>query len=469
MKTIRTILFLQIILLFFGCSTNNPKQEASQNLTIFFMNDVHGQIDNFAKGKHIVDLERQETNVILASSGDIFSGNPVVDNYTEKGFPIIDLMNKTGFDVAVIGNHEFDYGIEVLKERIEQSDFEWICANLDSGASVLPQPPAYTTISTGDLKVTFLGLVETRGKPNAIIPSTHPWKVRGLEFDWAKNVIPNFINTKNEEEADLFVLLSHLGVMEDFEVARNNYFFDFIIGGHSHSMVDTVINNMPVFQSGSYLNHLGKISLQIQNRSVASLDFKLINMENYTQKDEELQALINEYNSWPELNEIIGYSSFDHSSFQTGCFYTDALRNQLNVDVSFQNTGGVRAGLKIGDITKRDIYEIDPFNNGIMIYEMTVSQIKNFLKGSGSGFYYSGIQIGKIDSEVVIRDMNDRVIPDDYVLKVGLSDYIPSVHEMYFPENGIAKENTSAETIIAYLENFEGEVNYEHCYHYFRY
>src|SRR6056297_2216235 len=152
MKTIRTIFFLQVIILFFGCSTNNPQQEASQNLTIFFVNDVHGQLDNFAKVKHIVDQEKETGNVILACSGDVFSGNPVVDNYTEKGFPMIDVMNQTGFDVATIGNHEFDYGIEILKERIEQSDFEWICANLDSGNSVLPQPPAYTTITSGDLK-----------------------------------------------------------------------------------------------------------------------------------------------------------------------------------------------------------------------------------------------------------------------------------------------------------------------------
>jgi 2',3'-cyclic-nucleotide 2'-phosphodiesterase (5'-nucleotidase family) len=257
--------------------------------------------------------------------------------------------------------------------------------------------------------------------------------------------------------------------MEDFEVARNNYFFDLIIGGHSHLMVDTTLNNIPVFQSGSYLNHLGKISLQIQNRSIESVDFKLINLDKFTQKDEELQALINEYNSWPELNEIIGYSSFDHSSFQTGCFYTDALRNQLNVDVTFQNTGGVRAGLEKGGITKRDIYEIDPFNNGTMIYEMTVLEIKNFLKGSGSGFYYSGIQIGKNGSEVVIRDLNNHEIPDDYVLKVGLSDYIPAVHELYFPETGIAQAKTSAETIISYLENYDGEINYKQCSYYFRY
>ena len=109
MKIFRTIFFLQVIILFFGCSANNPKQEASQNLTIFFVNDVHGQLGNFSKIKHIVDHERQETNVILACSGDVFSGNSVVNNFTEKGYPMIDVMNQTGFDVATTGNHEFDY------------------------------------------------------------------------------------------------------------------------------------------------------------------------------------------------------------------------------------------------------------------------------------------------------------------------------------------------------------------------
>lgn len=469
MKTIRTIFFLQVIILFFGCSTNNPQQEASQNLTIFFVNDVHGQLDNFAKVKHIVDQERQETNVILACSGDVFSGNPVVDNYTEKGFPMIDVMNQTGFDVATIGNHEFDYGIEILKERIEQSDFEWICANLDSGNSVLPQPPAYTTITSGDLKVTFLGLVETNGKRNAFIPSTHPWKVRDLEFSWAQNVVPDFINTKNDEEADLFVALSHLGAMDDFELARNNYFFDLIIGGHSHSYIDTTINNVPVFQVGSYLNHLGKITMSVKNQSLENVDFSWIDLDEYPERDAELQAAIDAYMNWPELNEVIGFSAFDHSGYQVGCFYTDALRLQLNVDFSFQNSGGVRSGLKQGDITKRNIYEIDPFNNGMMIYEMTVAEVKEFLKGSGSGFYYSGGYISKNGTEVIIRDMNDNLIPDYYVLEIGINDYIPAVHEVYFPKNGEVQSFTTAETIINYLENNNDEVNYPQCYHYFRY
>ncbi|HKL32839.1 MAG TPA: bifunctional UDP-sugar hydrolase/5'-nucleotidase [Tangfeifania sp.] len=469
MKAFRLILLFQVLILFFGCSTDNPQQEASQNLTIFFVNDVHGQLDNFAKVKHIVDQEKETGNVILACSGDVFSGNPVVDNYTEKGFPMIDVMNQTGFDVAAIGNHEFDYGIEILKERIEQSDFEWICANLDSGNSLLPQPPAYTTITAGDLKVTFLGLVETNGKRNAVIPSTHPWKVRDLEFSWAQNVVPDFINTKNDEEADLFVALSHLGAMDDFELARNNYFFDLIIGGHSHSYIDTTINNVPVFQAGSYLNHLGKITMSVKNQSLENVDFNWIDLNEYPEIDAELQAVIDEYMNWPELNEVIGFAAFDHSGYQVGCFYTDALRLQLDVDFTFQNTGGVRAGLRQGNITKRDIYEIDPFNNGTMIYKMTVAEVEEFLRGSGSGFYYSGGSISKNGSEIIIRDLNGNEIPEDYVLEIGINDYIPAVHEIYFPDNGEVQPFSTAETIIVYLENNEVEVKYSQCYHYFRY
>jgi 2',3'-cyclic-nucleotide 2'-phosphodiesterase (5'-nucleotidase family) len=433
------------------------------------VNDVHGQLDNFAKVKYIVDLEREKTNVILACSGDVFSGNPVVDNYTEKGYPIIDIMNQTGFDIATIGNHEFDYGIETLDERISDSEFPWICANVDTKTSGLTQPPAYTTITTGDLDVTFLGFVETSGKQNAVIPSTHPWKVRDLEFTPALDITSQYMHTKTKEEADLFIALSHLGNAGDFELARNHSFFDLIIGGHSHAFIDTTINNIPIFQAGSYLNYLGKIELSVSNRQVETIHFSWIDLNNYSEMDADLQTSIDEYNNWPELNEVIGYAAFDHSGYQVGCFYTDALRLQLDVDFSFQNTGGVRAGLKQGDITKRDIYEIDPFNNGTIIYEMTVAEVEEFLRGSESGFYYSGGSISKNGTEIIIRDLNGNEIPEDYMLKVGINDYIPAVHEIYFPDSGNIQPLSTAETIIAYLTDNEGEISYPQCYRYFRY
>ncbi|MEJ2114143.1 MAG: hypothetical protein P8X62_10795, partial [Flavobacteriaceae bacterium] len=166
--------YIFILLLLISCSSNNkgvdppnppdPPVDTTKDLTIFFVNDQHGQLDNFAKIKYIVDEAKESTNVIVACSGDIFSGNPVVDNYPEKGYPMIDIMNRVGFDVSVIGNHEFDYGEAILTDRVNQANFDWVCANVDMTNSTIPQPKPYTTLTVDDVKITFLGLVETNGK-----------------------------------------------------------------------------------------------------------------------------------------------------------------------------------------------------------------------------------------------------------------------------------------------------------------
>jgi len=474
MKTIKAIVIIALVFIW-GCNKENPKHSESKNLTIFFVNDVHGQIDNFSKLKHLVDAERANNNVLLVSSGDIFSGNPVVDNAEEKGFPIIDLMNDCGFDVSVLGNHEFDYGPEVLQQRIEQSEFPWICANVDTKNSGVEQPPAFYTIQAGDLRISFLGLLETSGSKNAVIPSSHPGKMKDLKFVPAQNIVRDYMFLKEQENADLLIALSHLGLnsydgtIGDFQLAVENYFFDLIIGGHSHAIMDTVFSNTPIYQAGAYLHASGKINLEIENKTVKSAQFELIDLDNYAEVDASLQAKIENYNDIPHLKEVIGFADVFHSRPQVGCFYTSALLNQMNVDVAFQNSGGVRSALDYGDITVREIYEISPFNNGTLIFEMTVSLIKEFLIGSESGFYYSGIIPRKVDGELVIYDTSLRKIPDNYLLKVGINDYIPAVHSIYFPNNGERQTLTAAETLIEYLRNNPEHLDYTDCYNYFSY
>jgi 5'-nucleotidase/UDP-sugar diphosphatase len=475
MKYLIRIIVL-VFILFGACSrSEDPKPEGPGQLTIFFVNDVHGQLDKFAKVKHIVDQERKQTNVIVACSGDIFSGNPVVDNAVEKGAPMVDVMNRIGLDVAVLGNHEFDYGTDVLRDRFEQATFEWICANVDNGTTNLPQPKSYLTLNVGGMKITFLGLVETNGKRFGTIPSAHPWKMEGLIFTRPENVINDFTSLKRNESADLLIALSHLGysgndeIMGDVQLAQNYNWFDLIIGGHSHQERNEVVNGTPVFQAGSYLHKLGKINLTIEDKRVVNYSFELIDLDNYLQRDEELMAVIDEYNNLPYLNDVIGNSQSDLSGSEVGCFYCDALRSVMNTDIAFQNTGGVRAALHAGEITKREIFEISPFNNGTVIYEMTVGEIKNFLRNSGSGFYYSGVSISKSGSDIVIRDKNNAVIPDAYILTVGINDYIPAVHELYFPSEGNRQLLTAAETLIYYLENINSTIDYQGSNCYFRY
>ncbi|BAX78916.1 bifunctional metallophosphatase/5'-nucleotidase [Labilibaculum antarcticum] len=474
--------FLFLYILFFAlvsCSKDKnepetPIDSTPKELTIFCVNDVHGQIDNFAKIKHIIDQERESTNVLVVSGGDLFSGNPVVDNHPEKGYPMIDLMNRIGFDAAVLGNHEFDYGVDFLKKRMIQSNFDWICANVDMQNSSIPEPYEYKTITKENIKITLLGLVETNGKEDGTIPSTHPWRVAQFHFDRPEDIVSLYSSVKSEEKSDLYIALTHLGlngndvILGDIQLANKFPFFDLIIGGHSHSKENTQANGIPIFQAGSYLNYLGKISVTIQNKKIESISDELIDLNTYKEYDSELKTIIDEYNNQKYLTDVIGYSNRYHDSGMVGCFYTDALRIQMNVDVCFQNTGGIRSGLNEGDITKREIYEISPFNNGTVIYEMTVLDIKKFLRGSGSGFYYSGIQIQQMDQDIEIRNMQGQTLANETTLRLGLNDYIPAVYDKYFPGNGEIQNMTDAETIISFLLNTKDQVEYPVCNRYFR-
>ncbi|MFD0762937.1 bifunctional metallophosphatase/5'-nucleotidase [Lutibacter aestuarii] len=466
-----TIVFLILI----SCSkddtsTNSIPQNELKELTIFHINDPHGQIANFSKIKHIVDQEKEKTNVILVCSGDIFSGNPVVDNHIEKGFPMIDLMNKVGFNISVIGNHEFDYGEDILKDRLNQSQFNWVCANVAMNNTNIPEPDEFKTITINNLKITFLGLVETNGKENDVIPSTHPWRVKNLTFEKYQNVINNFAQVKQSENSDLYIALTHLGESSDINIANNYPYFDLIIGGHSHSKVNTSINNIPIFQAGSYLNYLGKISLKVKNKKVESLDYTLINLNTYQNKDNSIQTLIETYNDTANLDDVIGFSEVYHNRASVGSFYTDALRNEMNVDITFQNTGGIRNDLDEGNILKREIYSIDPFNNGSVTYTMSVAEIKNFLKGSKASIYYSGVSsITQENNTIIIKDQNNQTIDDNTILTIGVNDYIPAVYDTYFTQTPTLLPYTTAETLINYLEHHNTPINYTSINSYFKY
>lgn len=461
------------ILLLFSCTKDDntaitPPQDTLKELTIFHINDQHGSLENFSKIKYIIDQEKKETNVIVACSGDIFSGNPVVDNYEEKGFPMIDLMNLVGFDISAIGNHEFDYGENILKNRLTQANFNWVCANVNMNSTGIPAPFEYKTITKNDVKVTFLGLVETNGKENAVIPSTHPWRVQNLTFQKYTDVVVNYQNIKEEENSDLYIALTHLGISSDKNLATKFPYFDLIIGGHSHSINNEVTNNIPIFQAGSNLNYLGKIKLTIKNKLIESLNYELIDLEKFNNLDNSIKQVIDTYIENANLSEVIGYTEAYHTRTAVGSFYTDALRNELNVDISIQNTGGVRNNLDEGDILKSEIYSIDPFNNGSVTYTMTVGEIKGFLKETKVAIYYAGVDIEQ-ENGIITIIKNGLELSDNQTLTIGLNDYIPAVYDSYFTQTPTIKPYTTAETIINYLENNTAPINYSQVNNYFKF
>lgn len=478
MKTINHLKLLPFLLGlgFFLWSCGEEKEaeqivpEYSNQLTIFFVNDQHGQLENFAKVKYIVDGAKDSLNVLLVCAGDMFSGNPIVDQYNQKGYPMIDIMNKTGFDVSVLGNHEFDYGQTNLASRMQQAEFQWVCANLNTGNTDLQQPDPYTSITVNDLTVTFLGLVETNGKPDDIIPSTHPWKVLGLEFQRYWDVVEDYTDLKQSESSDLLVALTHLGATADRNLANTAPYFDLIIGGHSHEVIDEEVNGIPIVQSGSYLNNLGRIDLKFLDEEVVDYSVSFISLNNYSFKDQQLSELIETYNNAPEFDEVIGSATSYLSRDELGCFYTTALMEYLDTDCSFQNGGGIRSDLDAGDITTLEIYNMDPFNNQSVVFTMTISEIKQFFQETGAGLHVSGITLEQQGNSLYIYDKNGVLLDDNAIISIGINDYIPAVFDSYFPiEKADIKDFTTAEAIIAYLKSINDQIDYAGCDQFFDY
>jgi len=380
---------------------------------------------------------------------------------------MIDLMNRSGFDVAVLGNHEFDYGQVTLSSRIEDAQFDFICANADMTNAVLPQTAPYVTITAGDLDITFLGMVETSYTSGAYIPATHPYRVEGITFQPAGDIMDNYATLKEDSEADLLVLLSHLGTGTDYYMAENYPYMDIIIGGHSHAVIDDLVNDVYIYQCGSYLRYLGKITLSIMNGEIIEEEFELIDLNDFSEYDAELATLIDSYNDVPELDEVIAYNvNYLNKNNGLGCLYTDALRSALGSDISFQNGGGIRNDLDQGDVTVREIYEIDPFNNGARTYTMSVEMLKRFFEESGAGLHYSGVIFENSDNGVVIKNISGTELQNETVLTVGVNDYIPAVYQYYFPSDPIIDDKTTAELIIDYLRD-NPTIDYSDCNRYF--
>lgn len=476
----KLIPFLVACVILIACKENQttkasvdatPSELSADTVAIYFINDQHGQLDNFAKIKQIVDAERATNErVLLVCAGDIFSGNPIVDQYEEKGYPMIDVMNKTGFDISVIGNHEFDYGPENLKNRMLQAEFEWVCANVDMKESGVPQPDAYKTLTVGDISVTFLGLVETFGKPGAIIPATHPWRVQDMSFERHTAILERYQDLKREEASDVFIALTHLGTSSDMELPNLIPSLDAVIGGHSHQVVGELVNGTPVVQAGSYLSLLGRLELILSEGKITNKSHAFIDLEEYEGKDEALSEIINEYNNAPQFEEVVGFTATYLDRSEIGCFYTSAIKEYLNVDASFQNSGGIRSDIDQGDITTLEIYNMDPFNNGSVIFTLTAGEVEDFFIQTGAGFHISGIDfVMESQNDLTIYDEAGNAFAEDDLITIGINDYIPAVHDTYFPlEKAAIQELTTAETIIEYLKTINSAVDAEGCENYFR-
>lgn len=377
MKRVFNILIISLLLV--SC-TSKPQQK---ELVILSVNDMHSHIENMPKLAYIADsLRNIYPELLIVSAGDNRTGSAYNDKYpVHPNFPMINLMNEVGFEVSALGNHEFDGNIDGLKYFIDNTNFPVVCANADFSAYPDIPMPDYVTITKNingkDLKIIVLGMIETENDGH---PSAHIKNMKDIVFTDAKDVIKDYLYLR--DSCDVFILLSHCGKTQELEFAAEYPQFDVIIGGHSHDLwTEQLPNGVLYTQSKYYLRRATVTKLKIEEGKVVDKEAQVIDLEKNKGCNESIQAEVDKYYAEPEFHKVIGHAKTPFNNVNAlGAFMADAARYATKADIAMQNPGGVRLeSLHGGDIETADIYNVDPFNNALLITEMTGEQVEEFL------------------------------------------------------------------------------------------
>lgn len=458
MKRALTLIFLLISVLW------TYSQDRTE-VIILHLNDMHAKTEGFAKLKYLADsLRRSHPHVFIVSAGDNFTGNPYVDMVSDKGAPMIDLMNHCGFSVSCIGNHEFDLGQDFLQRRITQAKFPFICANLNTGSTGLKQPPPYILLKAGKIEIPVLGLLEVRENGTGT-PDTHPAKVQGISFSEPVKTSASYAYLKSTYGN--LIALTHLGVETDERLARACPQIDVIIGGHSHTILKKAIteNGVLIVQAGSYQRYIGKLTLVFRGKSVESKSDSLIALESLRISDASTESLVKKYQGNPEFERTLGQAQGDIKGKQNlGALMSDAIAWSVKADFAFQNRGGIRISvLKQGNITVGDIYRLDPFGNQVVVYRMNLEELTSFILSSykrdrdidliPSGLTYT-IHKGenRKPATVRIKDPEGNELPAGKTFLVATNAYVAAAYTFEHQDPGRTLEVTTADCIIRYLE-----------------
>jgi 2',3'-cyclic-nucleotide 2'-phosphodiesterase (5'-nucleotidase family) len=429
-------------------------------VVILSLNDIHSHINDLDKVAAYVSEQRQQhPNVLLLSAGDLFSGNPVVDYCAEKGYPVIDLMNDIRFDASTLGNHEFDYGQEVLAQRIEQACFPFVCANINTDSSPIHNLQPYLIFTKSGEKIGLVGLTQER-------PEAHSENLKKLHFSNPQDEFEKYIPLR--KKSNLLIALTHVGVSEDSLLAERFGEIDVIVGGHTHTKLDSGIrvNGVLVTQAARYTRYIGRTTVKLRNGRVVSKRNQLIDIAQLTQRDTLASRKIEEYNNNPALNRVITtLADTILGQANIGNFFCDAMRSVTGADIVLQNINGVRIdALPAGKIKVSDVYYADPFGNELVRFDMTEADLKQLIKNNylhfnridlcTSGIRYA-IRPADNDVSVSITLPNGRPINPTKRYSVVMNSYMstkPDEYPLPLGCKGTGLGVATVKAVASYLE-----------------
>lgn len=433
-----------------------------RTLVMLSTNDMHAKIQNFPQLATAVAACRDTAQlVVLVDAGDRWTGNAYVDMAPTPGMPMIALMNRLGYDVATLGNHEFDHGQAFLGRMIDSMAFEVVCANVVSDTCSFPQLPPYTILEEGGIRIGFVGVVTNYEGPGH--PAGNASSFEGLEFPDPQAMAEKYA-AELRPKCDLLVLVSHMGDDRDAELlAKGDSQFDVVIGGHTHEEIDTLIGGTLLTQTGKDLRNVGVTTVRFKGRKVVGADFRIVPLAGYA-PDAEYRNAVEAYYADPELNKPVGAFANGADKWGLANWMAAAVADEADAEVGFYHIGGVRLdSIPAGGVSAAKIYGLEPFGTLVAGMKMTPADMRRMIvsKYNDATNAKEAHRIDLISTTpyVIVTDAADNALDvvfpalrEGRTYEVAVSDYIyRNYKDLNYTDGGITDERV-AEILLEELE-----------------
>lgn len=459
MKINRLLILCALAALVAGSACTKKADGGDNRLVILHTNDTHSAIDpdrhnlgGVARRDVLIDSVRgANENVMLIDAGDAVQGSLY---YTLFGGEVErKVMNAMGYDIQILGNHEFDKGMDQLAKEWKQLNANRLSTNYDFTGSVLDGLFVPAVVKKfGDKTVGFIGI---NLDPAGIVTESNYTGVKYIDGIKAANEQAAKLK---KEGADMVIAVTHIGYdnepgYSDMDLARNSRDIDVIIGGHSHTVVDPadkrpgvptwrVANaagdTISVLQTGSSGVNLGEIDIDLDTKQVSA---KLIPVDSRldSRVGSKIESIVAPYRAKVDSmrSQVIGNSPFEFERKSTEMLnlLSDFVRVRgaelcgKPVDLAIMNKGGIRNSLASGPITQGEIIDIAPFDNSIVVmdikgqdlldnFAVMASQDGNGVSGNVSVLYDPStkqVNSATIDGKPVDPNRTYRLATIDYL------------------------------------------------------
>jgi 2',3'-cyclic-nucleotide 2'-phosphodiesterase (5'-nucleotidase family) len=462
---------------------------AAAQVTILQINDVYSTVpvDGLGGLARVATIKRQIAasgrTPLLMIGGDFLSSS--VASTVFKGEQMIEALNVAGLDVATLGNHEFDFGLDMLLTRMKQAKWQWVIANLldtRTGRPVGDAPP-YVIRTVGALKVGIIGLCITTDS------MASPLVRERVEAIDALDAAARYLPEMKRAGADVIVALTHLPFAVDRALAERFPEIDVIVGGHEHFPITAVAGRTLISKAGSEARYVARIDLEKRGAAPPDRYYELIPVTAAIADDPAAAELINAWEArlGAEMDVVVGTTRVPldavdvrlrASETNVGNLLADAIRQHAQADVGLMNAGGIRGNrlYPAGELTRRALLQLHPFSNVVCKIEVTGATLLRALEhgaarlplAAGQFAQVSGIAYRVVPSAPSgsrVRDARVNGTPLDPLKRytLALPDYLLRGGDGYdmFAESPVLIDPEAGELIVSVLQKTvsAGEIN----------